>query len=53
MNRIFDILEGDEPIGNVNLQKKEKKRKKKVKSVKIEPVIKIKDDYTDAPHPHL
>ena len=53
MNRIFDILEGDEPMGNVNLQKKEKKRKKKVKSVKVEPVIKVKDDYTEAPHPHL
>ncbi len=53
MNRIFDILEGDEPANLVNLEKKEKRRKKKVKSTKIKPVVKVKDDYTDAPHPDL
>ena len=53
MNRIFDLLDGEEPSISVNLKKTEKKRKNKVKSTKIEPVIKIKDDYTDPPHPNL
>ena len=53
MDRIFSLLSGDEPETTINLDIKEKKRKKKVKSTKIEPVNKIKDDYTDAPHPNL
>ncbi len=53
MDRIFSILSGDEPETRIELDVKEKKRKKKVKSTKIEPIIKVKDDYTDAPHPNL
>ena len=54
MDRIFHILSGaDTEMIDINIVKKEKQRKKKIKSIKIEPVIKIKNDYTDPPHPNL
>ena len=53
MDRILQLLKDEQPDNNINLQKGEKKRKKKVKSTKIEPVIKVKDDYGEPPHPHL
>jgi len=54
MDRLLRIVNDEESeYCRVNIGKSEKKRKKKVKSTKIEPVIKIKDDYTEAPHPNL
>lgn len=56
MDRLINILNGgdEEEADYVKIEKPDKKKKKKkVKSVKIKPVIKIKDDYTKPPHPHL
>lgn len=59
MNRIFNILntgdpEGEDALDFIDMQKDtKKKKKKKVKSTKVEPVIKIPDDYQPAPHPNL
>lgn len=54
MNRILDLLnEKNSSAFDVKLEKKEKRRERKVKKVDIKPVIKIKDDYSDPPHPNL
>tara|TARA_R110000868_G_scaffold137660_2_gene351218 strand:- start:1271 stop:2170 length:900 start_codon:yes stop_codon:yes gene_type:complete len=54
MDRVFDLLNGEEPSNlHVELIKAEKRRKKKVKTTKIAPVVKVKDDYSDPPHPAL
>lgn len=53
MDRILSLLADEQTQIHVNLKKGEKKRKKKVKTTKIEPVIKVKDDYGDPPHEYL
>ena len=53
MDRILSLLHDEQLTTDINLKKGEKKRKKKVKTTKIEPVIKVKDDYMEPPHEFL
>ena len=54
MNRILSILNNEEPIYEVFLQKKDGKRsKKKIKDLTVKPLFNDKDDYVEAPHENL
>ena len=53
MDTILNILNDGDECFNATVDKKEGVRKKKCKSIKVEPVIKIKDDYSEPPHPNL
>ncbi len=53
MDRILKILNDEEENTDILLAKKEKRRNKKVKIVKVAPLFKDKDDYSDPPHPNL
>lgn len=58
MNRLFNILDGnDEEEGDfIQIEKdysRKKKKKIKNKDLKVEPVIKVKDDYAPPPHENL
>ena len=39
MNRIFDILQGEEPVNEVLLEKKEKRRNTKIKELEVKPLF--------------
>ena len=59
MQRIYNILntgdpEDEEGLDFIDMEKDyTRKKKKKVKNLKIEPVIKVPDDYTAPPNPNL
>lgn len=53
MDRLLNILNDSESNFDVKLEKKDKLTKKKVSNIRIEPVFKVKDDYSEPPHEHL
>jgi len=53
MNRLLNILNGEESSRDIILERNDGRKEKKVKSLEVKPLFEDDDDYCDAPHPNL